>query len=101
MGGVIEHTPLIAADVIPVRHGGVEDTGMAQGMFLTFFPGIPGFGGEHVAVGFGDEERSILFRNGFLRHGTGSLAVVGKIVIGIHIFQQMAVFDIPDTGGTP
>ena len=30
-----------------------------------------------------------------------NVAVVGKIIIGIYIFQQMAVFDIPDTGGTP
>ena len=102
VGGIVKHAPADAADVASVCRRIVLDPGMAQGMLLPLLPRVKGFGREHMAVVLRDQQALLLIRsNGLFRLDTGIIAGVGEIVVGIHIIDQMALLDKPDTGGGP
>lgn len=80
--------------------GGVLHPDVPQGVLLSMRAIVKGFGGVHVTVALRDEQRLAHIR-GHVLFGlcVGRYAVVGKIVVGVDILQQMAFFQIPHTGG--
>ena len=100
VGLVVEHTPAKAPGVLSAGIGGILNPDMPQGVFLSMGTIVKGFCGVHVTVALRDEQRLAHIR-GHVLFGlcTGRYAVVGKIVVGIDILQQMAFFQIPHTGG--
>ena len=100
MGLVIEHAPAEAPGVLPAGIGCVLYPDVPQGVFLPVRAIVKGLGGVHVAVALRDEQRLAHIR-GHVLFGlcAGRYAVVGKIVVGVDILQQMAFFQIPHTGG--
>lgn len=100
MGLVVEHTPAKAPGVLTAGVGGVLYPDVPQGVFLPVRAIVKGFGGVHMAVALRDEQRLAHIR-GHILFGlcTGRYAVVGKIVVGVDVLQQMALFQIPHTGG--
>ena len=100
MGLVVEHTPAEAPGVFSAAVSGILNPDMPQGVFLSMGTIVKGFCGVHVTVALRDEQRFAHIR-GHVLFGlcTGRYAVVGKIVVGIDILQQMALFQIPHTGG--
>ena len=100
VGLVVEHTPAKTPGVFSAGIGGVLHPDVPQGVFLPVRAIVKGFGGVHVAVALRDEQRLAHIR-GHVLFGlcAGRYAVVGKIVIGVDIFQQMALFQIPHAGG--
>ena len=100
MGLVVEHTPAKAPGVFPAGIGGVLYPDVPQGVLLPVRTIVKGFGGVHMAVALRDEQRLAHIRGHvFFRLCAGRYAVVGKIVVGVDILQQMALFQIPHTGG--
>ena len=82
--------------------GIIQHPGVAQGLLLTLFPAVIGLGGEHMSIVFRDQQGFAGIRCHVLfcldtRRG----AVVGEIVVGVDILQQMALFQIPHAGGGP
>ena len=100
VGLVVEHTPAKAPGVLSAGIGGVLHPDVPQGVFLSMRTIVKGFCGVHVTVALRDEQRLAHIR-GHVLFGlcTGRYAVVGKIVVGIDILQQMALFQIPHAGG--
>ena len=100
MGLVVEHTPAKAPGVLSAGIGGVLHPDVPQGVFLSMRAIVKGFCGVHVTVALRDEQRLAHIR-GHVLFGlcAGRYAVVGKIVVGVDILQQMAFFQIPHTGG--
>ena len=100
MGLVVEHTPAKAPGVLSAGIGGVLHPDVPQGVFLSMRAIVKGLGGVHVTVALRDEQRLAHIRSHVL-FGlcAGRYAVVGKIVVGVDILQQMALFQIPHTGG--
>ena len=100
MGLVVEHTPAKAPGVFPASVSGILNPDVPQGVFLPVRAIVKGFCGVHVTVALRDEQRLAHIR-GHVLFGlcAGRYAVVGKIVVGIDILQQMALFQIPHTGG--
>ena len=100
VGLVVEHTPAEAPGVFSAGIGGVLHPDVPQGVFLPVRAIVKGFGGVHVAVALRDEQRLAHIR-GHVLFGlcTGRYAVVGKIVVGVDVLQQMALFQIPHAGG--
>ena len=100
MGLVIEHAPAEAPGVLPAGIGGVLYPDVPQGVFLPVRTIVKGLGGVHVTVALRDEQRLAHIR-GHVLFGlcAGRCAVVGKIVVGVDILQQMTFFQIPHTGG--
>ena len=86
--------------MFPAAVSGILHPDVPQGVLLPVRAIVKGFGGVHVAVALRDEQRLAHIR-GHVLFGlcTGRYAVVGKIVVGIDILQQMALFQIPHTGG--
>ena len=102
MGLVIEHTPAEAARVLPAGVGRVQHPQMPHGLLLPLLPGVKGFGGEHMTIVLGNQEGALpVGRN--LGLGTAAIigAHMGKIIEGIHILQQAALFHAADAGGCP
>ena len=99
MGLVVEHTPAEAPGVFSAAVSGILNPDMPQGVFLSMGTIVKGFCGVHVTVALRDEQRlahiwgHVLFGLCARRY-----AVVGKIVVGIDILQQMALFQIPHAG---
>ena len=98
VGGVVEHTPAEAPRVLLQRR--VLHADVAQGVLLPPGPGVPGLGGEHMAVALGDQQGLAHVRG----HrpfglGPGGAPVVGKVVIGVHVLQQMALLQAAHAGG--
>lgn len=55
-----------------------------------------------MAVALGDQERLLGIRADILFPlGTGVIALVGKIVVGVDILQQMAFLQVANAGGRP
>ena len=100
MGLVVEHTPAKAPGVLSAGIGGVLHPDVPQGVFLSMGTIVKGFCGVHVTVALRDEQRLAHIR-GHVLFGlcTGRYAVVGKIVVGVDVLQQMAFFQIPHAGG--
>ena len=100
MGLVIEHTPAEAPGVLPAGIGGVLYPDVPQGVLLPVRTIVKGFCGVHMTVALRDEQRLAHIR-GHILFGlcAGRYAVVGKIVVGVDILQQMAFFQIPHAGG--
>ena len=100
MGGVVKHAPAEAARVTAGGHGRVLHPGVAQGLFLPPLPGVRGLGGVHVAVALGDQQGLVHVRRDLV-FGLGPriIAGVGEVVIGVHILQKMALFQIAHAGG--
>ena len=100
VGLVVEHTPAKAPGVLLAGIGGVLYPDVPQSMLLPVRAIVKGFGWVHVAVALRDEQRLAHIR-GHVLFGlcAGRYAVVGKIVVGIDILQQMAFFQIPHAGG--
>ena len=100
MGLVVEHTPAEAPGVFPAVVSGILNPDVPQGVFLSMGTIVKGLGGVHVTVALRDEQRLAHIR-GHVLFGlcAGRYAVVGKIVVGIDILQQMALFQIPHAGG--
>ena len=102
VGGIVEHAPAEAAGVLPASLGRREHPGVAQGLFLPLLPGVEALGGEHVAVVLRDQQglahvrRHVLFLL-----GPRGQPVVGKVVVGVDVLQEMALFQIPHPGGGP
>ena len=100
VGLVIEHTPAKAPGVLSAGVGGVLHPDVPQSMLLPVRAIVKGLGGVHMAVALRDEQRLAHIRGHvFFRLCAGRYAVVGKIVVGVDILQQMALFQIPHTGG--
>ena len=98
--GVVEHAPAEAAGVLVVGQGCVLHAGVAQRVLLALFPGIEGLGREHMAVAFGDQEAlAHIGRDLFLRLAAGVLAGVGKVVEGVDVLEEAALFEIAHAGG--
>ena len=101
MRGVIEHAPAEAPGMFPGGHGRVLHARMAQRVLLPPRPGVKGLRGEHVAVALGDEKGLVhIRRDSALRLRAGGIAGVGKVVIGIDILKQAALFQIAHAGGS-
>ena len=100
VGLVVEHTPAKAPGVLSAGIGGVLNPNVPQGVLLPMRAIVKGLGGVHVTVALRDEQRLAHIR-GHVLFGlcAGRYAVVGKIVVGVDILQQMAFFQIPHTGG--
>ena len=99
MGSIVEHAPAETAGMFSPRSGIVQNPQMPQRLLLPFFPGIEGFRREHVAVVLCDHQRFLLIgHHGFFALAAGIPAGVGEIIVGVNIFQQTALFKIPDTG---
>ena len=100
MGLVIEHAPAKAPCVLPAGIGGVLYPDVPQGVLLSMRAIVKGLGGVHVTVALRDEQRLAHIR-GHILFGlcAGRYAVVGKIIVGIDVLQQMAFFQIPHAGG--
>ena len=100
VGGVVKHAPAEASGVLPVRHGIVQHPHVPLGLLLPPLPGIEGLGGEHVAVVLRNQQSLALIRGDYLfRPAPWVGAGVGEVVEGVHVLQQAALFQIPDTGG--
>ena len=75
---------------------------MAQGLFLPLLPGVEALGGEHVAVVLRDQQGLAHVRGHVLFPlGSRGQPVVGKVVVGVDVLQQMALFQIAHPGGGP
>ena len=100
VGLVVEHTPAEAPGVLPAGIGGVLYPDVPQSMLLPVRTIVKGFGGVHMTVAFRDEQR-LAHIGGHVLFGlcTGRCAVVGKIIVGVDVLQQMTFFQIPHTGG--
>ena len=100
VGLVVEHTPAKAPGVLSAGIGGVLHPDVPQGVLLSMRAIVKGLGGVHVTVALRDEQRLAHIR-GHVLFGlcAGRYAVVGKIVVGVDILQQMALFQISHTGG--
>ena len=102
VGGIVEHAPAEAAGVLPAALSRREHPGVAQGLFLPLLPGVEAFGGEHVAVVLRDQQGLAHIRGHVLfLLGPRGQPVVGKVVIGVDVLQQMALFQIAHPGGGP
>ena len=101
VGLVVEHTPAKAPGVLSAGIGGVLHPDVPQGVLLSMRAIVKGLGGVHVTVALRDEQRLAHIR-GHVLFGlcAGRYAVVGKIVVGVDILQQMAFFQIPHAGGS-
>ena len=80
---VVESTPTNAPGNLRVAHLLVLDAGVAQCVFHEPFFMIEYLRWEHMAVELGNQVRDVWRIN----------HVVGKVVVGEHIFQQ-AAFDV-------
>ena len=93
MGSVVEHTPAEAARVFAVGVGGVQHPRMAQRVLLPMRCIVKGFCGVHVAVAFRNQECFVhVGCHVLFALGPGVCAVVGEIVVGIDILEQMTFF---------
>ena len=102
VGGIVEHAPAEAARMLPAGIGGVQHPHMPQGMLLALGPGVIGFGGEHVAVVLGDQKGLLgIGADPLLLLAARVIAGVGEVVKGVHILQQLALFQIPHPRGCP
>ena len=99
VGWIIKHTPAKASGMFTALVSGIQHPAVAKGMLLLLFPGIKSFGGKHVTVVFGDQQSFIFIRRYlFLRLCSRSNSVMREVIVGVHILQQMTVFDITHTG---
>ena len=96
VGLVVEHTPAKAPGVLSAGIGGVLHPDVPQSVFLPVRAIVKGFGGVHMTIAFRYEQRLAHIR-GHVLFGlsAGRYAVVGKIVVGVDVLQQMALFQIP------
>ena len=102
MGGIVEHAPAEAAGVLPAALSRREYTGVAQGLLLPLLPGVEALGGEHVTVVLRNQQGLAHVRGHVLfLLGPRGQPVVGKVVIGVDVLQQMALFQIAHPGGGP
>ena len=100
VGGVVEHTPADASNMLTISNSIVLNPAVPQGMLLPLHPGVEGLGGEHMAVLLRDQHTLLhIGGDALLRLDTGIVTGVGEIVVGVHILQQVALLDEPDTGG--
>ena len=88
------------AALTSVGHGGVEHAHMAQGVLLAALPGVVALGRKHVPVVLGDQQGlRHVGRDLVLFPAAGVVALVRKIVVGVHVLEQAALFEIAHAGG--
>ena len=101
MGIIIIHTPPQGPGQAFCGKQGIEDTVMAEGMLTAQGRIVKSLCREHMAVELGHQIRRIHWANVFFLCQACVFSSVGKIIIGIHILQQMAFCKIPYTSGLP
>ena len=102
VGVVVRHTPGNAAgDPLPDRPVAL-DLGVAQGVGQPMELVVLVLGGEHVPVALGDQVPLIeLLSHVLLLQEPVAGAVLGEVVVGVHVLQEVAVLQIPDAAGLP
>ena len=100
VGVVVRHTPADAAGYA-VPDGPVAlDPGVAQGVGEPMRLVVLVLGGEHMPVALGHQIPLVkMLGHVPLLQEPVARAVLGEVVVGVHVLQKVALLQVPDTAG--